>query len=178
MGVFRDLPQIRPERDRFVVPHDFDRTPDIKRSWENYLMNDDIVGILRKLYKQKIDKTFFTSADANMDSIFNPPYCEFAVQELGFDNTQFEEMFASDMSDGEADADAQDEDYVASDVERVTTPDIPNLQQDSCSNDGGEEGSACGTGESVPDNEKQRSNNTSSEVDEEQEKEPVEVAEM
>ncbi len=72
----------------YQVPADFDQTPQELKTWDHYMMDADILRLMRLMYKKpKPDITFANSNCPTKHCHFSPPYSELAHTKLGFPST-------------------------------------------------------------------------------------------
>ncbi len=67
------------------VPTDYNQTnPNYLRTWDERILDEDIVRIMRIIYKPKPRLNFASSKCATVGAHFSPPYSRVAKEEFGY----------------------------------------------------------------------------------------------
>lgn len=69
------------------VPRDYDRTEVIPKRWDERILDEDIVRLMRMMYNPKPGKDFARSNCPTVDVHFTPPYSKIAKELFGYENS-------------------------------------------------------------------------------------------
>ena len=84
----------------YVVPADFDLTPDQKLTWDNYVVDSDVRRLMNIMYDQRPESDFADSDCPTKNDHFSEPYGMEAKKYFGFKDTiVLSDDFTSDIED-------------------------------------------------------------------------------
>jgi hypothetical protein len=74
------------ENSKFVLPEDFDKSPEVLQRWDTMLLDVDVAHIMRMVLKD-VPKRSFAKDEVDMaDDFYSRPYCSYAKEQFGYED--------------------------------------------------------------------------------------------